>query len=255
MLPRPVNFTKQAARATVMVQQLQNAPYDVILFQEAFLHSFRKKMGQALKAEFPHQAFLNKSIRLFHFLNSGLFVASRYPFKILDHYYFTRCRHSDCYASKGVLLIEVSLPGGKQIQLAMTHTQAWDDNLAREIRLSQFQEIRELLNRHAVHGIPQVLAGDFNIEASSDDFKSMLRILEMENTPLSGELAHTSGFAIDCYKKPGGNHPQWIDHILLHPRDSAAVLINKRIKPFNGMLQGRDCALSDHHGIEAVIKL
>jgi endonuclease/exonuclease/phosphatase family metal-dependent hydrolase len=257
MIPKPINFSKQATRTKMMAEKLQDNSYDVMLFQEAFLKSFRTAMAGAFRQSHPYHEYLQRSVRPTHILNSGLFVMSRHPIKVLDHFYFNQCTHSDCFAAKGVLLFEVSLPSGKSIQLAVSHTQAWEDQKAKSVRATQMQEIYDLLKKHQRPLVPQILAGDLNMDALKDpEYQKTLKLFEMVDHPLTGNLTATSGFPITCYKKPGKSEEMtWLDHIWLAPHGSEANFIDKKALNFTGLFFGIECPLSDHYAVEATIKL
>lgn len=258
MLPKPINFSKQAERTPLIASELLNADYDIILLQEAFQNKFRNKLGRLLKDQYPYQDHLRKSVRPKHIINSGLFVASKLPFEVLGWHYFNYCTHADCFSAKGVLLIELTTPNGSKVQVAMSHLQAWDDPKAIGIRAAQIHEISELLKIHARPGIPQILAGDLNIDANFDlELPGALSDLGMTNSELTGELRATNGFEVPCYKTPGKpSAGKWLDHIWLKNIESDAEVLNKKIVPFSAVMRsGMDCSLSDHYGIEATIRL
>lgn len=271
MIPKPINFSKQVERTKLISHKLQDTDHDIILFQEAFRKGFKKMIATDLKEKYPFQATLNRRLTLKTILNSGLYVASKYPFEILGHHYFTRSIHADQFSSKGVLLIEVTLPNGKKVQIATTHVQAWDDPGAVEVRAQQFQEIRHFLDRHKKAGVPQILGGDLNVNSllSPDTFfktnsgrkereySGTLATLNMNEGPVEGEIGHTSGFKTICYRQPGKNEPpKLLDHILVDKNESEIEISQRRVVEFKDfMKKGIECPLSDHHGIEAVIRL
>ena len=204
MIPKPINFTKQNLRTKLIAEKLEKAPHDIIFLQEAFRMRFQKEISLKLKGTHPFQTNLKKGKNLFHVLNSGLFIASKYPFKILGKKYYQSCVHSDCFASKGVILIELTLPSGKSVQVATTHMQAWGDEEAIKTRREQIYTINDLLEEKFTPGIPQILLGDLNIDGKiQDEYKKSLEILKMDSTPLSGEIQSTNGFKIECYKMAG----------------------------------------------------
>jgi endonuclease/exonuclease/phosphatase family metal-dependent hydrolase len=258
MIPKPINFTKQKLRTTLIAEKLEKTPHDIIFLQEAFRTRFQKEISLRLRGTHPFQTNLKKGKNLFHVLNSGLFIASKYPFRILGKKYFQSCVHSDCFASKGVILIEVTLPSGKIIQMATTHMQAWGDEEAIKTRRDQIYTIHDLLNEKFVTGIPQILLGDLNIDGNiSNEYEKSLQILKMESTPLFGDIKSTNGFKIECYKTPGGDSKaEWLDHIWTRNNNSTLKITNKTAIPMNGaVISGKSCPLSDHHAVEANLHL
>ncbi len=258
MLPKPINFSKQVERTHLIAAELKNTDYDIVLLQEAFIARFRNTIAKEVKAKYPHTAHLPKSRRLLHFINSGLFILSKHPFEIIDHHYFNHCTHSDCFSAKGVLLIEISLPSGKKVQVATSHMQAWDDKKAVEVRKLQIDEINDLLKTYSRPGIPQILAGDLNIDGKIDlEYPSALKALGMTSSPLEGPLDYTNSFKVECYKTPGSPdaQPQWLDHVWLKTNDTETQVLEKKVRPFKAMMNKKNCSLSDHYGVEAIIKL
>lgn len=256
MFPKPINFSLQNIRTPMIAKALDESPYDVILMQEAWLGSFRSQVGRTLAKKFPYQEHLSRVRRPFKFLNSGLFLVSKHPVEVLGHWYFNSCTHSDCLASKGVLLTELTLRSGKKVQIAFTHAQAWEDAKAVTVRAQQFQNIKRLLEKHAKPNVAQILAGDFNIDGKLElEYPQLLELLGMSSRPLDGELDYTSGFHIPCYKTPGGVAQQWLDHVWLNPRETQAEVSHKAVRPFTGLIRGVECSLSDHYAVEATVSL
>ena len=258
MIPKPINFTRQKERTALIGKALLESDYDIILLQEAFIGRFRKYISHLIKEKYPYQDHLAKSRRILHFLNSGLYIASRYPFEVLGWHYFNECTHSDCLSSKGVLLVEVTTPQGKKVQIAMSHMQAWDDKKAIEARKNQIDEIKTLLDTYARPNVPQILAGDLNIDGKIDiECPAALATLGMTSSPLEGPLFATNGFKVDCYKTPGEpSDGQWLDHLWLRHQGSGSEIIHKKVRPFKDIMKGdKECSLSDHYGVEATLKL
>lgn len=258
MIPKPINFSRQKERTALIGKELLESDYDIILLQEAFVNRFRKDISKVLKDKYPYQDHLAKSRRILHFLNSGLYIASRYPFEVLGWHYFNYCTHSDCLSSKGVLLVEVTTPSGKKVQIAMSHMQAWDSKKAVEVRKNQIDEIKDLLDTYARPNVPQILAGDLNIDGKVDtEYPAALSALQMTSSNLEGPLVATNGFKVECYKTPGeASDGQWLDHFWLRTHGSEAEIYNKQVRPFKAVMKGdKECSLSDHYGVEAILKL
>lgn len=257
LIPKPINFSKQQDRAKIIAAQLPETDYDIILLQEAFSKSARKKIAKGLKDSHPYQLEPKGGRKLKHILGSGLFVASKYPIEVLGQKVYKDCTHSDCFSSKMAFLVEVSLPDGKKMQMVNTHLQAWDDQKAMNIRKKQFQNIRDLLDAHINPEVPQFLIGDLNVDAKKDiEVPVALEIMGMQNDELTGELSGTNGFKVRCYKTPGREkESQWLDHVWINPHESGAQVVSRQVRPFFGELNKKSCPLSDHHAVESIIAL
>jgi endonuclease/exonuclease/phosphatase family metal-dependent hydrolase len=259
MLPKPIKFSKQSERVPIIAKELLKSDYDVIFLQEAFQTSFRKNVSKMLLPKYPHQNYLRKSRKLLAIMNSGLYVASKHPFKVLGHEYFNKCTHADCFASKGVLLVELTTTGDKKVQIAMTHMQAHRDPKAIRIRRDQLDEIKGLLKKFYKPGVPQLLVGDLNIDGNRDvEFPDALASIEMTSTPLEGDLTDTSGINAECLKKESRTPKmKWLDHVWIKRNGSNSEVVQKKVKPFIAYIKSskKECSLSDHYAVEAILKL
>jgi endonuclease/exonuclease/phosphatase family metal-dependent hydrolase len=247
MLPKPIKFSLQDLRTKILPSKLQGSDYDLMFFQESFIGTFHKDLRRALGKDFPYSYYLKNNRFLYPYLGSGLFLMSRYPFKILDKIYFTKCSGADCFASKGAVLIEVKLPSGRVVQIANTHLQAKEN--AGALRIHQVKQIASMLQKHKRNGVAQLLVGDLNIDIVEPEFELSLEILNMASTQLSGPIQHTSGRANDCYKIPGKNK-EIVDHIWTN-RESGVTRSFMQVRDLNFEHGGKLCPMSDHHAIEA----
>jgi endonuclease/exonuclease/phosphatase family metal-dependent hydrolase len=249
MLPKPLKESLQSTRQRVIPQELKKSQHDIFFLQEAFMGSFRSEAVRVLKKTHPHQIHLNKW-RGFPFFSSGLHVISRYPIKSVDWTYFRNCADADCFSTKGVILIEVTLPSGKKLHVANTHLQS--GRRFAEVRRQQMDEVRRLLDRYEDPKIPQVLLGDLNIADTESEYAWSLNLLGFKPLPLVGPIRTTSSRVNPCYKT--GNSPDWVDHIwyrnLRTNRSS-----NMQVRVFDFQRGGDTCPLSDHHAVEAELRI
>lgn len=256
MLPKPIKFSHQSERTDQIIDLVNSSEDDVIVFQEAFSGDFRAKLRSKTKKKYPHQYYLNRKCFSFDVYGSGVYYLSRYPMNVLSHTYYKDCTKADCFASKGTAVVEFTLPSGKKFQIAGTHLQAGQKDLSHEIRMKQLGEVKALLAKSSKKGIPQFLIGDLNIDAiSSPDYSKALALLNMESSPLEGELQYSNGFPTVCYSKPGDDKREWLDHIFLKSNESGAHVFHKQVRPYIGQIDGVDCPLSDHWGVEAILSI
>ncbi len=258
LIPPPWNTTKQKERAAIMAVKLPAMGHDVMFFQETFFDKKRKLLIKGLKETHPYIAVPKKGTKFNQFQDSGLFIASKYPMVVLDQVIYEDCAKSDCMASKSAILVEITLPNDKKIQMVDTHLQAWNEPKTIAVRKKQLMQIKEMLAAYVKPGIPQVLVGDLNIDGKVEpEYSSSVAMMEMTSVPLVGEIRSTNGFSTDgCFKNPGGSKEgEWIDHMWLNANGTKTEIHSKTVVPIFGQLKSGECPLSDHYAVEAIIKL
>lgn len=250
MLPKPIKWTYQPERTEALLEQLKKINYDVIVFQEAFLKTFRDSASEKMKDQYPYFFYLDKPHFFSSLLGSGLLVLSRKPMKVLGTVYFKDCSRFDCFAAKGAILVQIAVNQNTSAQLAITHLQA--GNNSAEIRTQQLMQIRDLLSQHKQDGVVQLLAGDINIDFSNGEFEKALSTMKMVYAPLDGEIKTTNARSNNCYDTP--TRKLWIDH--LWANDISKIKNwSIQVVDLNFQLNKKICPLSDHHAIEAHLTL
>ncbi len=255
LIPPPFNITKQDERADLMAKKLLAINHDIIFFQEAFLDSKREHIINDLKPEYPYSAAPEKGTGLIQFQDSGLFIVSKYPMKVLEQVIFEDCSGSDCFASKSAIIVEISLPDNNKLQMIDTHLQGWDEV---NIRQKQLLQIKMMMKRNAQFGIAQVLVGDLNIDGKKDiEYQESLKLMDMTSIPLVGQLDSSNGFSTrGCFDTPGGeSEGEWLDHVWLNSNHTQTEVYSKKVVPILGNLGHLECPLSDHYALEAYIKV
>lgn len=258
MLPKPINFSLQQTRTKMMTEFLPQSGHDIYLFQEVFTAITKIKLSKAFTKTHPYQVQLLSDKKWPHFLDSGLMVISKYPIKVIGKDHFNKCTNTDCFAAKGVLLVEVTLPDQKKVQIATTHLQAWETQEAIDIRRLQLEQVKILLDKNLNPSVPQLLVGDLNINGfAPHEYSQALRVLGMDSSPLQGNQSATNGYPLECYKKPGpSNNPKWLDHVWIRSHQSKASIIYRHTLEYQGKFKrNRLCPLSDHRAVEAKIIL
>lgn len=253
MLPKPIKYSWQKYRTNLIQEELKKVDHEVLFFQEAFTGGFHKALRKSLGDTFPHSYYLKK--RSFYYpMGSGVLVMSKYPFKVVDKIYYKRssCSGADCFASKGVVLVEINLPSGKVVQFANTHLQSGESDGHK--RMIQVEQIRAMLKKHERAGVPQFLVGDLNIDSVEPEFHQALDVLQMDYAELQGPILYTNHLKNDCYKTAGdGIHHEWIDHIWSSGANAKKAQMQVKVMDFD--YHGVKCPLSDHHAVEATIPL
>jgi endonuclease/exonuclease/phosphatase family metal-dependent hydrolase len=255
LIPPPFNSTRQEERADLMATKLRTLDHDIIFFQEAFLVTKRELIINQLAPQYPYVATPKKGQGFFQFQDSGLFIVSKYPMKVLDQVIFKDCSGTDCFASKGAIIVEISLQNNEKIQMIDTHLQGWDNV---SIRKQQLSQIKNMMKSNARLGVAQILVGDLNIDAKVEfEYSKSLALMEMTSSRLEGRLDSSNGFStVGCFETPGGvSDGEYLDHIWLKTNGTETEIHSKKIVPIMGYLGSLECPLSDHYAVEARIEV
>lgn len=176
-------------RAIVRRADSRKDPIDAILFQEAFLSGTRthnRFVAGLRRRGFSYitRVFGGSADLSFKFIDSGLFVASRWPITKQRGHVFSACDGFDCLAQKGVLYVRIvkTVDGVTQTyHLLTTHMQSSDTAAARAIRARQAAEIKKFINTLAIPRRQAVIiAGDLNVDRlhHPSEFRRLLRRLK-----------------------------------------------------------------------------
>lgn len=112
-------------RARSIGTALRERNYDIIVFQEAFSPFARRSIKMSLKKAYPYEygpANAGISLRI----NSGVWILSRIPLKVVREYKFSGCQGFDCLSRKGAIMLEGRL-NDQTFQLIGTHLDS-DEN-------------------------------------------------------------------------------------------------------------------------------
>jgi endonuclease/exonuclease/phosphatase family metal-dependent hydrolase len=254
MIPKPILWTNQFDRAEVIGDILAGEDQDVIFFQEAFSAGARKRIWNRLKETHPYESGTFKKKKFLTVLNSGLWVVSKYPITVLDHIYFEKSMHTDKFATKGSLMVEVQLPDRK-VQIAGTHTQAWQGDEEDKVRYAQLTQMRGMMDEFREEGVDQVVVGDINFDDYRPDYaEGINNILGTHGIELSGPIRFSAGELTNSHRT-AKDHAELLDYVLLRNDSSTGAKIkNKMLRKRTMMKKGKVIDLSDHYGIEAEIE-
>lgn len=244
MLPWPIKSSLQDVRTKAIPAQLEKSDYDLMFFEEAFMPSFRNEMIAKLGKTYPYNFYLSDSAKYSQVFGSGIFVMSRHPFKVIDKAIFASCSGADCFAAKGSFVLDVTLPSGQRLQFAPTHMDAQGE----ASRVSQIAQVKQLLAKTRVRGVPQIFLGDLNINASKPEMNESLRTLGMTATQLVGRFKTTNARVNPCYATP--TNAKWIDHVWVES-EFASARSTLEVVPLEFENGGKICPSSDHHALEA----
>lgn len=265
-------FSGQKQRASLITAILAKEDYDVIVFQEAFNFNSREIIADGLSEKYPYQIGpLNNKNGLFK-TNSGVWILSSVPLTTLKEIEYRDCAGFDCYAHKGALMLE-GIKDGHPFQIIGTHLQAFDGEKRENIRIKQYQQIRdELLVPFERDDVPQFVCGDFNVIKKSKRYVPMLEILNADDGPLNASITYAERnkkqtettnevctYATNDYRTDTSNteYNSVLDYILCRQKSAKhkqKPQITRQTKAFRTpwLLRGkRRKDLSDHYAVEA----
>ena len=250
MLPHIALHTGQLERAKEIVETLKNENIDIIVFEEAFDRKSRNIIREGLKSYFPFESG-NPTKCSFLKTNSGVWVLSKLPLKIIKQIYFNKGLGNDRLASKGAILIQTK-KDNFCFQIIATHLQSdLKHKNVKEIRKSQYLQIRkELLEPFAQCDVPQFVVGDMNTICSDTlVFKQMLDILKVNQCIFEGE----HNYSYDCVKNDilfeSKDKPQLIDYIFFDKKEKHNLEGKMSVKVFRKKWNEINLDLSDHFAV------
>lgn len=241
---------KQRIRAPWIINHCIKASYDVIVFQEVFDKDIKRKLKKELKAAYPYQ--IDTRITKGRLTSNGIFIVSRIPMKYVDHVIYEKGAHEDAWAAKGCTLVELEKEG-KKFQIAGTHLQSGSSEAAQKYRGLQYQDIRNLLDKHRDETLPVLVMGDMNTrKADVPKYTQMIETIGVKDFPLDEENPYT----IDSLNS-WNQHEQGIqlDYIFLQARTTQTSIQEQKVLRLKERHKGKEIDLADHYGIVAKVLL
>jgi len=244
LLPEPVSYTLPTVRAASMAPSLMG--YDTLVLQEAFIDVWRDRIIGELAAFYPYRGELVGRDGAGGFplrQDGGIVILSRWPIVRQATLTFgTTCSGTDCLGDKGVAYVAVR-KGSRTYHLFGTHAQSSFGRDVEDVRAAQFKLFADFVAEQEIPTDEAVLlAGDFNVDASTLELGSMLRALGASWPPVLGSVKATWD--------PEGNdwadgRRHWLDYVLVADGFGAPVAAWNRAVP----LRAGDLDLSDHFAV------
>ncbi|MBS1596136.1 MAG: sphingomyelin phosphodiesterase [Bacteroidetes bacterium] len=233
-------------RAKLIPAKMIEENPDVIVFQEGFDGLAIRILRRKLKEKYPYTAGFKNHIVFTFKKAGGVLMFSKYPIRELESIKYTQCKGIDCAARKGCLLAEVQHPIQK-FQILGTHMQAGGSN---ELKISQYKEAGALLKKHAVAGIPQFAAGDFNTRKNSTDlYPSLVQCMEVEDGDITGELQATSDHLLNDMDSYRPDKRNLIDFVFYRSNGFKAGRVERCVRRFMQPWSKTHKDLSDHFAV------
>lgn len=225
-----------------------DAPH-IVAIQEAIdprTDELGLESGYPYSAEGPGAGFL--------VLRSGMEVWSEFPVSAPENKPYSHCISWDCAARKGMMRVDVLLPGVPHtLSLYNTHLQSDPDTdpvtprkYTRFIREKQIHEIRDFLGATRALGRFSIFPGDFNVVFGDEQMNLLSYFTGMRDS--AEACVHAEGCS--GREHAAASMAGALDHHLFNASPSSLV----RIFPlrfenvFSEKVNGR--RLSDHDGVE-----
>lgn len=252
MLPRFAKHTGKRKRARKIAEVLAKEDYDIFVFQEAFHGDARRILKRAFKKTYPYRIGPANRNPFWVKTSSGVWMVSKIPLTELEAIKYDQCTGVDCWAKKGALLVEATWQN-TTFQLLGTHIQAAGPD---SIKHSQYEQVRELIDKHKKEGVPQILAGDFNMGKDRDEYYPMLKALDVPEYEPDSERKFTAADDNDIRTGKGRKSKtgRLIDFVFYRANGKQPEKLERNIMKFTERWSEDNEDLSDHYAVEAVIK-
>lgn len=250
MLPRFVKHTGKRKRAREIVKKLVESDYDIFVFQEAFHGDARRILKRGLKEKYPYMIGPANRKPWWVRTSSGVWIVSKIPLKELEAWEYSECSDFvNCMARKGVLMVEGEW-NGQTFQLLGTHIQAGGPD---STKLSQYTEMRAVADRHKKEGVPQIMAGDYNMCNVCTSYKPMIEILGVPDYQPDGDRKYSAG-ADNDFRSGNRGKEKLIDFIFYKANGVEPQYLERNVIKTVERWSDEHEDLSDHYAIEAIIK-
>lgn len=228
-------------RYAKIARELEQLDPDIILLQEAWTAAARR----AAPTDGPW-AIARAARQHTFFQQNGLVTLSRFPVLGGEFYPFTHAAFPDRLVHKGVLKVSVRLPDGAVLNIWNAHLQ---DGGSAEVRESQVHELLGHVQSAKDGQLADLVGGDFNCVPGSPLYQELTEALGPSMQQAAGVVPFVTWDGLSTKAGSG----QTLDHIFCKRREGLQSLQADTWMVFGApTLKQR---LSDHFGIEAVMKI
>ena len=231
----------RSGRYPQIARELERLDPDVILLQEAWTAKARKSVPEK-----GHWSIARAAGQHTFFQQNGLVTLSRFPIIGGEFYPFIRAAFPDRLVNKGVLKVTVRLGNGQVLNIWNVHLQ---DGGTPAIWLSQVGELVERVKAAEDGQVADLVAGDFNCTPESPLFRRLSEAFGPSAQELSGNRPFVTWDGLSAKLGAG----ETLDHIFVCRRTPFETVQASPHVAFAAAQ--REERLSDHFGIEAVLRL
>jgi len=244
-------MTPASERVDKIAEKILQEDADVVCLQEIHDEQAAFKLIEGLKHCYAH--FYFNIGPLIAGQNSGLFIASKYATEQPSFTAFNSFEGKQRFVNKGFFDFFIKNQDRRIAHIFNTHLQPSKidtqptpaEKIARE---KQLKQMMEKVNKFSKEIPLQLMTGDFNIIAGSEEYKSSLISKELQD--ISSEV--TSGTWSEAFENKDRAHVFLkLDYTLLKGSSTTASCKTKLVSSFD--LNKPKEALSDHHGLITVV--
>lgn len=242
-----------AKRQTAVVNFInQHKDNDIVVMQEVWADAAKREIASSLKSTYPYEIHTETSGGI---VGNGLLIVSKFPINKSTFETFGDKTGSDWFSHKGFWELEIATKEGAAFYLYATHLQA--SNSESSVRAKQLNQILAKMNRRV--GYPVMLAGDLNIPANTNEYRTNLttKFSNLKDPVPSASTAYMT------YDKPintlakhfdgSGVKRERLDYILASDDFSRPISAMYRPK-YQSTSNGR-MDISDHYPFESKFSL
>ncbi|KAG0208412.1 hypothetical protein BGX28_000630 [Mortierella sp. GBA30] len=265
----------QRTRAQLISQSSYINNHDVVVLQECFNNAGCTDLKLGLRSEYPYETpTVGQSKEgwdstsgkyVWKPENGGVAIHSRWPITKKRQFIFMDACGFDKLSNKGIAYVELDVKGTK-VHVFGTHMQANDSlcksGQAASIRANALDDFYCFM---LAQRIPTdelvIMAGDFNIDRDSDEFRSALdRLRASPATEYEGHLWSYDTEENEIARERSPNDPrQNLDHILIsNTHQSVKSLVETTLMVHSPPYERNSKVYheySDHYPVHAVIEL
>lgn len=203
-LPSAVTGDDTESRVMQIAPLLRD--FDLIGIQEDWVDDYHPFLVEG--ARLPYVDRFDEPLDDEKVYGSGLSFLSKYEIQNPQHIYYDSCfgfldNASDCFASKGLQLLEIDV-NGVVFHLYNTHLEAGNGVEDQEIRAEQIDTILNTIDQNSKNH-PVIVMGDFNLEPNKEEEDFLLARLREE-----------AGLRLTC-TQVDCSEPNHIDQIYIRP--------------------------------------
>ncbi|MEM7477613.1 MAG: sphingomyelin phosphodiesterase [Planctomycetota bacterium] len=252
----PIQGKRSTERAKIIGSGL--GCYDLVFLQEVFGDKSKDRILSNTSSGFSVRYRGEKDT----LLDSGAITLSRNCITKCKFKKFGTCRGPQCYSGRGILYVQIRLPNGVLLDTFNIHLQAMEPDA--DVRCSQINDLKSMIECYNDGCNPVLIAGDFNIIGENPEYYCLLERLPGYRDVWTEVNAGCPGYTWDPVKNDWGDEDhheskksQRLDYIFIRDGSCASISVqcasvdfdNKKKTGRKRLLKSNCIFPSDHFGI------